>query len=389
MTPKLHALFIGVSDYSNLCDEDDGSGPERHLGLHKLRSPALTAYRMHEWLKRREQFLPLPLGSCRMLLSPSQSELSNCASLITYSTRATLDNTLSAIDEWRTALADNPENIGFFYFAGHGVKRERRDDVLLLEGFGEKPNRILGHCIDSTSLVDGMAPSREFPNIARTQLYFFDACRVKPAVFKKYEKTEAEPIWDQTELSRKDDRAMLILFTTVAGAKAYGIPGEQSAFSRALIRCLDGAAAESSDPELTNWSVTGLSLAKHLQTQLDQINREYQVEQLVEVGKTPVRDFLLNRLDGPPLVNVSLQIEPERAREYAEVCVLDHQDKTAWRVPFPVKPLPHPGTIPAGMYTVTTADRREAAEWTSSRRALQATPTINKWTLKVAPIGET
>jgi hypothetical protein len=387
MTAKFHALIIGVSDYSHLCEEDDDSGPERHLGLHKLRSPALTAYRIHEWLERREQFLPLSLGSCQMLLSPSQSELDNCPSLATWSTRATLENAVSAIEDWRAALADDPESIGLFYFAGHGIKRERRDDVLLLEGFGGKPNRILGHCIDSTYLIDGMAPSRDFPNIARKQLYFFDACRVKPALFKKYEKTEAEPFWDLAELSRKDDRAMLILYTTVAGAKAYGIPGEQSAFSRALIRCLDGAAAEASDSELTKWYVTGISLAKHLQTQLDLINRECQVDQLVEVGKTPVRDFPLNQLERPPLVNMSLQIEPERAREFAKVCVLDQQDNEAWPLPFPVIPLPHAGKIPAGMYTVTTADPRVIAEWTSSRRALQATPTINEWTLKVAPIG--
>jgi hypothetical protein len=321
-----------------------------------------------------------------MLLSPSQNELENCPSLTAGSTRATLGETISAIENWRKALADDQEGIGLFYFAGHGIKRERRDDVLLLEGFGGKPSRILGHCIDSTYLIDGMAPSRDFPDIARRQLYFFDACRVKPALFKKYEKTEAEPIWDLGEVSRKDDRAMLILYTTVAGARAYGVPGEQSAFSRALIRCLDGAAAEASDSELTNWSVTGLSLAKHLQTQLDLVNREYQVEQLVEVGKTPVRDFTLNRLNAPPLVNILLQIEPERAREFAKVSVLDQHDNEAWFLPFPVKPLPHAGRIRAGMYTVMTVDPRAIAEWTSSQRALQVTPAINEWTLRVSPV---
>src|ERR1019366_8134330 len=105
-------------------------------------------------------------------------------------------------------------------------------------------------------------------------------CRVRPVLFKKYEKMEADPIWDETELSERDDRSMLILYTTVEGAEAYGRSDDQSLFSRALIRCLDGAAAESSDAGLMNWSVTGISLAARLQTQLDIVNQEYKAAQL-------------------------------------------------------------------------------------------------------------
>ena len=257
--------------------------------------------------------------------------------------------------------------------------------MLLLDGFGRKSARILKHAIDSTSLIDGMAPSREFPNIARTQLYFLDACRVKPALFKKYEKVEADPIWDKTELSKEDDRSMLILYTTVPGAKAYGRSDDQSLFSRALIRCLDGAAAESGDARLMVWSVTGMSLANHLQTQLDILNREYKSTQVVEIGKSPTRDFVLNRLDTPPPVNIRLQIEPEAARDWAQVEVTDHQETTAWKLPFPVKPLPHPGILPAGMYVVKATDGREDPEWATGRWILQATPKIHDWSIPISP----
>jgi hypothetical protein len=289
------------------------------------------------------------------------------------------------IEEWREKLARNPNSIAFFYFAGHGVKRERRDDVLLLDGFGRKSPRILKHAIDSTSLTDGMAPSTQFPNLARTQLYFFDACRVKPSLFKKYERMEPDPIWDKTEMAKQDDRSMLILYTTVAGAKAYGRSDDQSLFSRALIRCLDGAAAESSDAGLKDWSVTGMSLANRLQTQLDIVNQEYKSAQLAEVGKSPTRDFVLNRLETPPPVKVRLQIEPEAARAWAKIDVLDYQETSAWELPFPVKPLPHRGTLSAGMYMVRAKDCREDPEWASGSCIQQATPKINDWSIRILP----
>ena len=381
--PSIHALLIGVSDYPDLSEDEDDSAPDEHLGLRKLRSPALTVYRIHEWLERRRPFLPLPLMSPRVLVSPSASELKLAPGLSKWSERANLANTLAALEEWREKLARNPNSTALFYFAGHGVKRERRDDVLMLEGFGSTPNRILKHAIDSTSLIDGMAPSREFPKIARTQLYFFDACRVKPALFKKYEKVEADPIWDKTELSKADDRSMLILYTTVAGTKAYGRSDDQSLFSRALVRCLDGAAAESADAGLMNWSVTGMSLANNLQNQLDIVNREYKSTQLVEVGKSPTRDFVFNRLESPPSVSVRLQIEPEAARPWAEVEVLDHQAITAWKLPFPVEPLPHPGVLPAGMYMVRAMDGRKDPEWAPGSWFRQATPKINDWSIPI------
>ncbi len=200
--PVICPLLIGVSDYRNLWDDNDDLPPREHLGLRKLSSPALTIYRIHEWLERHRASLPLPLAASRILISPSADELKKVKGLDVWP-RASLANVLTAIKEWRDDLARNPESIAFFYFAGHGVKRKRRDDVLLLDDFGGTPQRILKDAIDSTSLLDGMAPSNEFPHIARTQLYFFDACRVKPQLFRSYENVEADPIWDKTELAEE------------------------------------------------------------------------------------------------------------------------------------------------------------------------------------------
>ena len=47
--PGVHALIVGVSDYSNLAGYDDPAR-EQHWGMKKLGSAALSAYRIHQWL---------------------------------------------------------------------------------------------------------------------------------------------------------------------------------------------------------------------------------------------------------------------------------------------------------------------------------------------------
>ena len=108
--PAIHALLIGVSDYPDLNEHEDDPAPDKHLGLRKLRSPALTVYRIHEWLERRRPFLPLPLASLRVLVSPSESELKVAPALSQWPERADLDNTVAAVEDWREKLARNPNN---------------------------------------------------------------------------------------------------------------------------------------------------------------------------------------------------------------------------------------------------------------------------------------
>jgi hypothetical protein len=52
---------------------------------------------------------------------------------------------------------------------------------MLLPEFA-KPNSggVLSRSIDTAMLRDGMTPTATFPDIARTQFYFVDACRIEP-----------------------------------------------------------------------------------------------------------------------------------------------------------------------------------------------------------------
>src|SRR5438128_1410514 len=71
--PGTHALIVGVSDYEYL-PTPGILGEPRTFGLKKLASPALSAYKIFDWLMKNHADLPKPLASARLLVSPSQAE---------------------------------------------------------------------------------------------------------------------------------------------------------------------------------------------------------------------------------------------------------------------------------------------------------------------------
>jgi len=77
--PKLHALLVGVSDYPNLPKDGEPMPPSAY-GLRKLSSPAISAFRIFEWLRKcdSEGSLPLPLAMLPMTSSSKRCSLSPC-----------------------------------------------------------------------------------------------------------------------------------------------------------------------------------------------------------------------------------------------------------------------------------------------------------------------
>ena len=80
--------------------------------------------------------------------------------------------------------------------------------------------------------------------MARTQLYFFDACRTLPSEILKYDELNAETIWDlprpDPEDKYVDTRFAPMFYTCVPGSEAFGIEGIGSVFGEALLLCLKG-----------------------------------------------------------------------------------------------------------------------------------------------------
>src|SRR5262245_11600356 len=207
MAGVVHALVIGISAYPNL---ERGQADDRTFGLASLASAALAAYRVGKWLEMSGGFAQRPLGSLELMLVPSADELAVEPELSAYKASCDTLAFTKAIARWRDLAGENPENVSFFYFAGHGVQRPKRGDhVLLLEDFADGEGARLSKAIDSTKLIDGMAVADEQPDMARLQFYILDACRMTPEEFSRYTHpdSQAAAFWDVPPDTTNEQRA--------------------------------------------------------------------------------------------------------------------------------------------------------------------------------------
>ena len=257
---------------------------------------------------------------------------------------------------------------------------------MLLQEFGESPDPKLRHAIETSNLIDGLAPSEDYPDMARTQLYFLDACRISSRAFSKYETNHASVLWDVPVLNRvRDDRSKLIAYTTVEGDRAFGLKGRQTIFSTALIECLENAAAEPLDCARTKWAVSDQSLLRQLQAQIDVINQRYGSDQNVVIESVGPRKLLLNRLEGPPLVNLELQVLPSAALDCAQVSVLNCYEESVFNLAAPVTPHPFTSQLPGGLYRVTAQMSTQGNKWMPYTQLLDASPPRAVWDLEIEP----
>jgi hypothetical protein len=347
---KVHALLIGVSNYWYL--RDDVPLP-RTFGLRPLESASLTVVRVAEWLEKYG-LAGRSLGSCTVLTAPSAIELLDPGVTAQDST-CTHADFIREVAAWRLRASQDPSDLAFFYFAGHGVQRQQRDHVLLLQDFGDGVGGVLSKAFDSTSLIDGMAITADYPNMAQSQIYFFDACRMSLEEFTRFAKGEPWNFWDwiNSTNEQRSARTAPVLHTATDGSSSFGMSGEQSVFSDALLRCLNGSAArengEHEDGRL-RWTVSLTSLLQGLAIEIADSNDAWNTAQTFE--SSGIRDDLvLREVDPPPAAEISVSILPEKACALAALEVLDELEEPRQNVA-PVEPNPFVATLPAGYYTV-------------------------------------
>ncbi len=345
--PSAHAFVIGVSAYPGL-PEPDADGEDETFGMRQLTAAAATAAQIADWLLENGDSLPRPLATIRLLLAPTGSEQARMPAIAAGAGEPTLDGFLTAADAWRADAATSRDSLTFFFFAGHGMQGPSADEVLVLKDFAQSPGGKLRMTVTTGSLIDGMAPRAQFPDIARRQLYFIDACRDRPDAVRAYEVMQATDVFDRGE-TLKDDRDAPQYYGAVPGAQARSRPGTTTLFGGELLRCLRGAAG-AREEDRPGWHVSVGSLAralKILERRAQLIDREISFDPR-SVGDPSAS---IVRLTAVPDVEVTLVVMPRDAVDTVTIAARNGRNEGVV-LPMPLRPQPYRTRWPAGAYAV-------------------------------------
>jgi hypothetical protein len=361
--PGLHAFIAGVSAYAHF---PNGSGAlaTNNFGLSQLTTTASAAWDFYQWLVQRADKLPCPLATVRLLLSPSETELAANPEM-RAAAACTRQEFATNIRQWHTDALVDMKGFTLFYFAGHGVQRSPGDSVILMSDFADPSDGLMTRAVQINDIWYGMVPgSGLLDNTPRSQLYIVDACRDKPAGFPS--KLAVPSVWDDDPPTGVDNRSAP-LFAPVSGASAFERPGKETLFTQAIMKCLEGVAGVSVDPPdggAPKWAVTVFSLSEALTYETDELKRTEGIELLWAPQGQP-RNMTLHYLDGPPSVDVSVEVTPAEAVPLVRLRVLDQASATVVYDRQPVRPHPDTITLPAGRYRVE-ASVNGATKFTAS-----------------------
>lgn len=314
--PKTHALVIGVSRYDNVPDPPDLANPEL-LGIKQAQTPAASAYRFARWL--RDDYNPPSGGLANLWLLLSASDLErndpDVAQAEADVPDPTRDNVQTALKHWKDACLNHPDDVAMLYISGHGVQKSSEGSVVLLQDFHDDNQlNVLERAIDMGGVKAGMSRS----NVAQTQFYFVDACRVHPDLFDDY--WDVKPGLSIDEPVAGFARVSKVFFGAASGTTALGLPGEGTLFSMALHECLRRKAAKSL--EGSKWGVTSESLAAALDLEVSRLAADYEAEQITAPGGSGV-DTPIHVFTEPPPVDLRITIEPRLAAPLATADVFD------------------------------------------------------------------
>jgi hypothetical protein len=196
-----------------------------------------------------------------------------------------------------------------------------------------------------------MSPTPAFDEVARTQLYFYDACRVRPKKLDTLAGTEPNAVFEDA-LEGKDDRCCPIYYGSISNHPAQAVPGDQTLFSLAVLECLKGDAAQTVGETAggdVQWGVTVKSLGAALESgKIDQVNRRHQGDQTY-MPWGAFKEGVICRLDAAPEVRVRVELVPPEAAQFGTLRLTRIGDGQAHQA---LPPIPHPyeHKVPAGIY---------------------------------------
>lgn len=347
---QTHAIIIGVSQYLHLPGGALAATQPAQipLGLTQLTSPTVSAAEVTRWLLTRHRNTAAPLGTLELFLSPaSYTPPDEVAAKIGAPPGAALGVEAAEFDpirrgykRWIDRVNLHRENVGIFYFCGHGL--EASDRYLVPSDFGGDPNDPFFQLIN-ISVTHGFRDQCQ----ARTLCFFLDACRESPKQLKDVaaQFPVGNALIGYQHANRYPNDAP-IFQGAVKGQQAAAPSGQSSYFTRALIDCLDGLGVRQVGS--ADCPVDQSSLATALQELINRTAEEVQQPLLCAVdshaNSGSVAD--LHLATGPVRVLTTLECKPSTAHGVVKMTIKDVNGLPTAR--------PAPGaqpwklTIPAG-----------------------------------------
>jgi hypothetical protein len=214
----------------------------------------------------------------------------------------------NAFDLWLSRLRADDNNVGVFYFCGHGVMVA--DHYLLAEDFAQSNNKPWANAFDISNTF--RAVQRE----VKGPLYFFvDACR-------QISRDKAFTLGADPQAIKAVDLNKALICSSSSlieasgeGKLAFAIEGKVSRFTDALLTAMSGYCGIRS-PGTTTWAVDGETLAAAIRKLLESSSKsaaQRQVsDQFISGSSVP-----LLQLTSVPRVKVELDLLPEAMRALA------------------------------------------------------------------------
>jgi hypothetical protein len=282
---------------------------------------------MADWLVANRQSLSTPLKSLRVLTSPLPAEIEATPAL-SKNPPAQLQTIRTVAREWQQDAATSPDNATLFYFAGHGIQRSKGDSVLLLEDFLDPASSIdLERTIGVNNIYNGMGNFGRFPQLAKTQFYLIDACRMDLDTLHlgDFEAQEPTPLF-MVERGGVDDRTAPIFFAAAAGKAAWNQTGVSTLFWQDLHACLNGQASEarSLGNGRKEWVVTVGQLNDSLCKMINRFNTARGLEMRsfnLDKFSASALSTTIRRLDKPPMVPCRIELLPEEAAGHVTLTI--------------------------------------------------------------------
>lgn len=308
--PCTHVLIFGTSEYSGL-PADQPSSDTKLLGLTSISTPAISAFQFAHWFKETYQNNDAPLGSIRLLVSPSQREISKEPALANLNQPLpTKNNVEQALIDWQKDCCNHRDSVAVLYASGHGVRISNNSGIILLEDFGKGP-KVLSSAIDIGNVHQAMA----LDEAAKNQFYFVDACAIDNALFRQYLGITTGINLDV--LGGQSVESSPIFFGAAPGTFALGDPGEGTLFMQGLLQCLNCDAAVADDVNnAKSWNINTQELFKRLRYRVNEIAQRQGDTQSVVLGGLSA-DAFFHQLPAPPQVPLSVSVVPNDAGNFA------------------------------------------------------------------------